>query len=120
MKPGCGGFGIRNFLTLFLSIEVSKASKAKADAELEGRMEAASYYASMVKAFTDQLDESNPILTGISDAMTAEGEALDEGDEEAAKKWAEVKAQGQQELMKVSSKYKTLMKNLRDKAPPGC
>lgn len=23
--PGCGGFGIRNFLTLFLSIEVSKA-----------------------------------------------------------------------------------------------
>jgi hypothetical protein len=25
MRPGCGGFGIRNFLTLFLSIEVSKA-----------------------------------------------------------------------------------------------
>jgi hypothetical protein len=22
VKPGCGGFGIRNFLTLFLSIEV--------------------------------------------------------------------------------------------------
>jgi predicted RNase H-like nuclease (RuvC/YqgF family) len=25
MRPGCGGFGIRNFLTLFLSIEVNKA-----------------------------------------------------------------------------------------------
>ena len=25
IRPGCGGFGIRNFLTLFLSIEVSKA-----------------------------------------------------------------------------------------------
>ena len=25
LKPGCGGFGIRNFLTLFLSIEVSKS-----------------------------------------------------------------------------------------------
>ena len=25
VKPGCGGFGIRNFLTLFLSIEVTKA-----------------------------------------------------------------------------------------------
>ena len=25
LKPGCGGFGIRNFLTLFLSIELSKA-----------------------------------------------------------------------------------------------
>ena len=35
LKPGCGGFGIRNFLTLFLSIEVSKASAARAAAELE-------------------------------------------------------------------------------------
>ena len=25
IRAGCGGFGIRNFLTLFLSIEVSKA-----------------------------------------------------------------------------------------------
>ena len=25
LRPGCGGFGIRNFLTLFLSIEVNKA-----------------------------------------------------------------------------------------------
>ena len=24
IRPGCGGFGIRNFLTLFLSIEASK------------------------------------------------------------------------------------------------
>jgi 4-hydroxyphenylpyruvate dioxygenase-like putative hemolysin len=24
VRPGCGGFGIRNFLTLFLSIEVSE------------------------------------------------------------------------------------------------
>merc|ERR1711933_93140 len=32
IKPGCGGFGIRNFLTLFLSIEVSKASMAKMEA----------------------------------------------------------------------------------------
>ena len=28
IRPGCGGFGIRNFLTLFLSIEVSKAIDA--------------------------------------------------------------------------------------------
>jgi hypothetical protein len=25
MRPGCGGFGIRNFLTLFLSVELNKA-----------------------------------------------------------------------------------------------
>ena len=27
IRPGCGGFGIRNFLTLFLSIEVSKVRR---------------------------------------------------------------------------------------------
>jgi len=120
MKPGCGGFGIRNFLTLFLSIEVSKASKAKADAEVEGKQEAANYYGSMVEAFTSQLDESNPILTSISDAMTAEGDALDNGDKALAAKWADAKANGQQELMKVSKKYKELMKKLRETAPQGC
>ena len=36
-----GGFGIRNFLTLFLSIEVSKATKARAEAEAAGKMDLA-------------------------------------------------------------------------------
>merc|ERR1740138_1408250 len=36
IKPGCGGFGIRNFLTLFLTIEVSKAAKAREDARAAG------------------------------------------------------------------------------------
>ncbi|XP_063900080.1 uncharacterized protein LOC135119606 isoform X2 [Zophobas morio] len=33
LKPGCGGFGIRNFLALFLSIEVSEALREEAAAE---------------------------------------------------------------------------------------
>merc|ERR1711878_28386 len=65
VKPGCGGFGIRNFLTLFLSIEVSKATKGRADSLEAGNAVAAEYYGRMVAAFTSQLEESNPILTAI-------------------------------------------------------
>lgn len=32
----------------------------------------------MVDTFTEQMDESNPILTEISDAMTAEADAIDD------------------------------------------
>jgi 4-hydroxyphenylpyruvate dioxygenase-like putative hemolysin len=74
IKPGCGGFGIRNFLTLFLSIEVSKAMNDLADAKTKGDAASASMAQHRVSLFTDQLNESNPILTQISDAMTKEGE----------------------------------------------
>merc|ERR1711878_51691 len=42
VKPGCGGFGIRNFLTLFLSIEVSKAMNQLQKAKDDNNLEAAS------------------------------------------------------------------------------
>lgn len=77
VKPGCGGFGIRNFLTLFLSIEVSKAMLDKSAALSRGDEVAAASAARRVGIFKEQLDESNPILTAISDAMTAEGKCLD-------------------------------------------
>ena len=32
IRPGCGGFGIRNFLTLFLSIEVAAAASLPREA----------------------------------------------------------------------------------------
>jgi len=48
VKPGCGGFGIRNFLTLFLSIEVSKASNALIDAKAVGDEAAAATAEAMV------------------------------------------------------------------------
>merc|ERR1711972_155649 len=113
VKPGCGGFGIRNFLTLFLSIEVSKASMAKMEAEQRGDALTASFEARRVDAFTSQLDESNPVLTAISDAMTAEGDALDRGDKGAAKKYAEQKEKSTEQLKVISDKYNSLMKHIQ-------
>lgn len=90
-KPGCGGFGIRNFLTLFLSIEVSKAmdeyqqhvdqletlgeSKTGEGDEVKGRVD---YCSKRIKLFTDQLDESNPILNEISEIMTEEAVTIEQ------------------------------------------
>merc|ERR1712032_839462 len=112
IKPGCGG--IRNFLTLFLSIEVSKAAASRSDAERRGDAKMAELEGRRVDAFTAQLDESNPILTAISDAMTAEGAARDSGDTTAAQHWANEKAKGNEALQEVSSKYKELMRKLRE------
>jgi len=113
MRPGCGGFGIRNFLTLFLSIELSKAAKSREAAEASGDAKAASLYARMVELFNAQLDESNPVLTAISDAMAAEGEALERGDAGAIEKFKAGKAEGQATLQEISQKYSDLMAELR-------
>jgi hypothetical protein len=67
----------------------------------------------MVRTFTDQLDESNPILTRISDGMTAEADALAAGDASAAKEAHAQKEQGQKDLQACSDKYKKLMKEIR-------
>ena len=75
LKPGCGGFGIRNFLTLFLSIEVSKAMLMLDTAIAAGDARKELKARKKIAIFTEQLEQSNPILTQISDAMTAEGEA---------------------------------------------
>merc|ERR1719217_534255 len=58
IRPGCGGFGIRNFLTLFLSIEVSKAMSDSQEAADQGRSEEAAFHSRRVQLFTDQLVES--------------------------------------------------------------
>merc|ERR1712151_1027161 len=105
--------GIRNFLTLFLSIEVSKSMSLKAEADVKGDQKMAEFHMKMVDAFTAQLDESNPVLTGISDAMTAEGYALDRGDDDDAKKWAAEKAKGNAELQRISAKYNGIMRSIR-------
>mmetsp|Transcript_46962 Transcript_46962/g.92451 ORF Transcript_46962/g.92451 Transcript_46962/m.92451 type:complete len:646 (+) Transcript_46962:52-1989(+) len=127
IRPGCGGFGIRNFLTLFLSIEVSKAMLQYEKATEAKDEEAAKLADKMVATFTDQLDESNPILTLISDAMTAEADAMaalkDAKDEtEKAKLTAEIEKQrsskekGNEMLQACSTKYKEMMKELRASA----
>lgn len=128
IKPGCGGFGIRNFLTLFLSIEVSKAMQDVTDAKNFGDTEREAYAQQMVDYFTEQLTESNPILTDISEAMTEEGHCQDKmvaciakKQLEEAEKWktkmlmaAEEKREGNARLMECSARYNSLMKSLRE------
>jgi len=113
IRPGCGGFGIRNFLTLFLSIEVSKAIQKKAEALSTGNIKNATFHEKEVEYFTNQLDQSNPILTAISDAMTEEGLALERGDAEGAARSASEKVAGNEKLQQLSTKYKGLMAALR-------
>jgi hypothetical protein len=122
VKPGCGGFGIRNFLTLFLSIEVSKAMQDVKDCTLAGDSSGVENANTRVSVFTDQLNEANPILTDISDAMTAEGKFVDmlAGCEDSEKKkeleakrdeQAEKKKIGNERLMECSLKYRNIMRS---------
>jgi len=113
IRPGCGGFGIRNFLTLFLSIEVSKAEQKKVEALTAGNQKDAAFHKQEIEYFTNQLDQSNPILTAISDAMSGEGLALERGDAEAAARWESEKVAGNEKLQQLSAKYKDLMAALR-------
>jgi len=127
MKAGCGGFGIRNFLTLFLSIEIGKAMLEVSNAKASDDDIAMSFAQKKVDAFTEQLNESNPILTAISDAMTEEGvalgrmqDAMGHGDEAAAAQFkaqmlkaADAKQDNNVKLMELNSKYNVLMKTLR-------
>jgi hypothetical protein len=140
VKPGCGGFGIRNFLTLFLSIEVTKAMLEAANARASGHAPGHDYARRKVDLFTEQLNESNPLLTEISDAMTREGAARERikayregrrGGEEEEKKgkknedgierWSLVaerellaKSRANERLMQCNLKYQRLMKELRE------
>ena len=114
IRPGCGGFGIRNFLTLFLSIEVSKAMLDSQQAAEEGREAEAAFHNRRVTLFTDQLVEANPILTEISDCMTGEGKALDAGDLDASTEWARRKEAANLALAECSQKYNEQMRELRE------
>lgn len=94
----------------------------------EGDIERQKYAQSMVDCFTMQLNESNPILTTISDAMTEEGEYKDKMNkciennqiEEASilenkmKTSADKKLQGNEALMECSTRYKNQMKTIRE------
>lgn len=81
-----------------------------------------------VECFTNQLNDSNPILTEISDAMTAEGEyslkleaAKSAGHEDLAMKWqekmnsaSERKKLANERLMQCSALYEATMKAIRE------
>mmetsp|Transcript_10077 Transcript_10077/g.11563 ORF Transcript_10077/g.11563 Transcript_10077/m.11563 type:complete len:744 (-) Transcript_10077:556-2787(-) len=129
IKPGCGGFGIRNFLTLFLSIEVSKAMNELEDALSKANAAQADYAKAKVDLFTRQLNESNPVLTDISDAMTKEAEVLEEIEklkvsstnsqkiqslELVAKEMNNKKLQGNMRLQQISSQFSAKFMSLEE------
>ena len=107
---GCGGFGIRNFLALFLSIEVTKSMNALNIAVDNSDDSAALIAQSQIDALTAQLVESSPVLTSIAHAMNGEGRALHNGDIVGAAEWACVKAQRCAALQAISSKYESVLK----------
>eukprot|EP00475_Leptophrys_vorax_P005333 TRINITY_DN13235_c0_g1_i1.p1 TRINITY_DN13235_c0_g1~~TRINITY_DN13235_c0_g1_i1.p1 ORF type:complete len:733 (-),score=262.88 TRINITY_DN13235_c0_g1_i1:66-2264(-) len=124
LRAGCGGFGIRNFLTLFLSIEVSKAMLEYEKSIEADDMKSAELAQKKVDTFSSQLEESNPILTAIAEAMTAEADALDSLVlADTPVKEAEIRSRiehhrqekedGQKRLMDLSKRYQTYMRELR-------
>jgi hypothetical protein len=124
IRPGCGGFGIRNFLTLFLSIEVNKAMNEFETACEKESKQGQAFARRKIDILTNQLSESNPILTDIADAMTAEAEARAEliGAEVARReqllelvaRHEATKLQGNRNLMGVSDRYKAEMAAVRE------
>ena len=86
------------------------------------------YAQTMVDYFTDQMNESNPILTQISEAMTEEGKCVDKlAEVETSKSVEEIalwqaklsaaterKNAGNARLMECSSLYYGMMKQLRE------
>ena len=104
-------------------MEVSKA-KAKGDKAAQKHAQ------KKVDCFTDQLNDSNPILTQISDAMTMEGYCkeqmvmeLAKGDAEASDAWklkmqaaTRKKAEGNKQLMECSARYQEKMRKIREEA----
>lgn len=96
-----------------------------AEAKVAGDEGRRAYAQAMVDCFTDQLNESNPILTEISDAMTEEGHCRDKLESATTKEdamvWkakmddaATAKQVGNEKLMECSTKYKNLMKAIRE------
>ena len=96
-RPGCGGFGIRNFLGLFLSIELSSAAQ-RGDAAASSLLR-------------EQLAESNPILADIADAAAREADLRAAGRDAAAA--AAARLAGQERLQAVSARYAAAMKALK-------
>jgi len=129
-RAGCGGFGIRNFLTLFLSIELNKAQAGVSGASNAFDADVAKR---QVECLQRQLDASNPILTAIAKAVVDEVDALTAlqsmadapstataGDAPLQAALAAATArkhEAQQDLKDTSAKYAAEMRALRLESP---
>lgn len=100
-----------------------------AEAMEEGDTGRQQYAEEMVQCFTRQLNEANPILNDISDAMTDEGRILEAIEKAVASKSSDDdvaslrsqfneaskrKQAGNDALMECSARYNSFMKSLRE------
>ena len=100
------------------------------EAKLSGNESARIHAQKKVDCFTSQLNDSNPILTQISDAMTLEGYCKEQmelelslGNSKAAASWkskmqdaGESKITGNRKLMECSARYQEMMRKLREES----
>ena len=112
-RPGCGGFGIRNFLALFLAIELDAADRALSAADGDARKEAAALAAR--DCLRRQLAESNPILGRIADAAAAEAEFRAAGRDDDAAAAGAARDAGQKALQAVSAAFADEMRAIRSR-----
>lgn len=98
-KLGCGGFGIRNFLALFLSIELNSALRQLTQATTK---ESESKARAKVNSLNSQLDLSSPILQQITQAATEEAEAKTPSDLQSARL---KKQAAQTKLQEISQRF---------------
>jgi hypothetical protein len=112
---------------LFLSIEVGKAMNEVVRGREAGDLGLQEYAQRMVDCFTDQLNESNPILNEISEAMTEEGlcqqrlAQLSTISDTEALQWqkrllaaTERKSKANACLLECSARYNAVMKRMRE------
>ena len=109
-RAGCGGFGIRNFLVLFLSIELNTAAADLARATTDAARDDARRRLDCLRR---QLAASNPILSDISRAAADEADALAAGDGAAAADAEARKDAGQAALTAVSAAFAAEMRGIR-------
>ena len=110
-RAGCGGFGVRNFLVLFLSIELNAAmSAAMAAPDAAARARAAQ----AVACLSRQLERSGPVLGDVADAAADEAVLLEAGaaahDVAAARAR---KAAAQDALKAIAADHAAEMRSLR-------
>jgi len=106
---GCGGFGIRNFLTLFLSIELNSALTLFRNTDTP----AAKHIAKLrLDCLTEQLDVSSDVLATISDASAEEAQLSSNVNDPRLQDAQRRKAQAQSQLQSISAEYAARMSDI--------
>ena len=109
-RAGCGGFGVRNFLVLFLSIELNAAMAERRAASDDASKKTAD---AKIDCLGRQLAASSPVLSDVSDAAADEAAALDASDDAALANARAKKAAANDALKAISAAHADEMRRIR-------